>query len=75
MHDLRHCCASLAINEGANVTVVQRLLGHESTAQALDRYGDFADDLDAIATAFDSAADALWTVPERDHIARARNRP
>jgi integrase len=28
LHDLRHTCASLAISAGANVKVVQRLLGH-----------------------------------------------
>jgi integrase len=27
-HDLRHTCASLAISAGANVKVVQRMLGH-----------------------------------------------
>jgi PE-PPE domain/Phage integrase family len=29
LHDLRHTCASLAISSGANVKVVQRLLGHK----------------------------------------------
>ena len=29
-HDLRHTCASLAISAGANVKVVQKLLGHKS---------------------------------------------
>lgn len=29
LHDLRHCCASLAIKSGANVKVVQKLLGHK----------------------------------------------
>jgi len=30
LHDLRHTCASLAISAGANVKVVQKLLGHKS---------------------------------------------
>ena len=30
LHDLRHTCASLAISPGANVKVVQRLLGHKT---------------------------------------------
>ena len=63
LHDLRHTCASLAIRSGANVKVVQRLLGHKSAVLTLDRYGHlFPDDLDAVATAFDTAADGLRTV-------------
>jgi Phage integrase family len=66
--DLRHTCASLAISAGANVKVVQRLLGHKTAVLTLDRYGHlFPDDLDAVATAFDavaqSAADQLRTWP------------
>jgi integrase len=57
LHDLRHTCASLAISAGANVKVVQRLLGHKTAVLTLDRYGHlFPDDLDAVATAFDAAA-------------------
>jgi integrase len=63
LHDLRHTCASLAISAGANVKVVQRLLGHKTAVLTLDRYGHlFPDDLDAVADAFDSAADALRTM-------------
>jgi integrase len=63
LHDLRHTCASLAISAGANVKVVQRLLGHKTATMTLDRYGHlFPDDLDAVADAFDSAADNLRTV-------------
>jgi integrase len=57
LHDLRHTCASLAISAGANVKVVQKLLGHKTAVLTLDRYGHlFPDDLDAVATAFDAAA-------------------
>lgn len=65
LHDLRHSCASLAIHAGANVKVVQRLLGHKSATLTLDRYGHlFPDDLDAVADAFDeAAADDLRTIP------------
>jgi integrase len=57
LHDLRHTCASLAISSGANVKVVQRLLGHKTAVLTLDRYGHlFPDDLDAVAEAFDAAA-------------------
>jgi integrase len=64
LHDMRHTCASLAIRSGANVKVVQKLLGHKTATLTLDRYGHlYPDDLDAVATAFDTAADALRTIP------------
>jgi hypothetical protein len=45
------------------VKVVQRLLGHKTAVLTLDRYGHlFPDDLDAVANAFDSAADDLRTI-------------
>ncbi|RUP30038.1 MAG: site-specific integrase, partial [Mycolicibacterium sp.] len=62
LHDLRHTCASLAISSGANVKVVQKLLGHKSAVLTLDKYGHlFPDDLDRVADAFDSAAYWLRT--------------
>jgi integrase len=39
VHDLRHTCASLAIAAGADVKVLQRMMGHASAALTLDRYG------------------------------------
>ena len=55
-HDLRHACASLAIKGGANVALLQNLLGHKTATLTLDRYGHlFPDDLDRIADAFDEA--------------------
>ena len=69
LHDLRHTCASLAISGGANVKVVQRLLGHKTATLTLDRYGHvFPDDLDAVADAFDSAADG--DLPSRRQLER-----
>ena len=74
LHDLRHTCASLAIRSGANVKVVQKLLGHKTAVLTLDRYGHlFPDDLDAVAIAFDSAADALRTVPVLKVVASTEN--
>jgi integrase len=71
---LRHSCASLAISAGANVKVVQRLLGHKTAVLTLDRYGHlFPDDLDAVATAFDTAADGLRTATALKPVAVARN--
>ncbi len=46
-HDLRHTAASLAISAGANVKVIQRMLGHKSAKVTLDTYAAlFPDDLD-----------------------------
>jgi hypothetical protein len=57
IHDLRDTCVSIAISAGANVKVVQKLLGHKTAVLTLDRYGHrFPDDLDAVAVAFDAAA-------------------
>jgi hypothetical protein len=53
----------LAISGRANVKVVQKLLGHKTAVLTLDRYGHlFPDDLDAVATACDSAADDLRAI-------------
>lgn len=63
-HELRHTCASLAISAGANIKVVQRLLGHKTAALTLDRYGHlYGEDLDAVADAFDAAAVPLRSQP------------
>lgn len=51
LHDLRHTCASLAFRSGANVKVVQKLLGHKIATLTLDRYGHlYPDDLRTIPT-------------------------
>jgi integrase len=55
-HALRHTAASLAIAAGANVKVVQTMLGHKSTTMTLDLYGHlFADQLDEVADAMDAS--------------------
>ena len=54
-HDLRHTCASLSIQAGANVKAIQTALGHSSAAMTLDTYADlFPDDLEAVAAALDA---------------------
>lgn len=59
-HDLRHTAASLAVQSGANVKAVQRMLGHESAALTLDVYSDLFDsDLDEVAARGDAAWRAL----------------
>ena len=73
-HDLRHTAASLAVQAGANVKAVQRMLGHASAAMTLDVYTSlFNDDLDAVADRLDAAAalaraDYLRTEAERDTV-------
>jgi integrase len=63
-HDLRHTAASLLVASGANVKVVQRMLGHASAAMTLDVYsGLFDDDLGALAERMDAAHDAHRTSP------------
>jgi integrase len=55
-HGLRHTTASLAISAGANVKVVQRMLGHATAAMTLDLYGHLLDDdLSGVAVALGKA--------------------
>lgn len=55
-HDLRHTAASIAVHSGANVKVVQRMLGHSSAAMTLDIYADlFSEDLDTLTLNVDAA--------------------
>jgi integrase len=60
-HALRHTAASLAISSGANVKVVQRMLGHASAAMTLDIYADlFDDDLTAVADKLSETVGKVW---------------
>lgn len=62
-HMLRHTAASLAIAAGADVKVVQTMLGHRSATMTLDLYGHLLGDrLDVVAEAMESArAHAMGT--------------
>lgn len=63
-HDLRHTCASLAISAGANVKVVQHILGHATAAMTLDLYGHLmSDDLAGVANALGKAIKAAQGEP------------
>ena len=63
-HELRHTAASLAIASGADVKVVQQMLGHKSATMTLDLYGHlFPDRLDEVADALDAAARAARVAP------------
>ena len=63
-HELRHTAASLAIASGADVKVIQQMLGHKSATMTLDLYGHlFPDRLDEVAEALDAAATAAGVYP------------
>jgi integrase len=71
-HGLRHTAASLAITSGADVKVVEQMLGHASATMTLDLYGhlygdrldEVADRMDALRTARGLPADFLRTKPQ-----------
>ena len=58
LHDFRHSCASLLINEGANIQVVARYLGHTKIEETLKTYSHlFISTLDEIVDVIDSKTD------------------
>ncbi len=66
-HALCHTAASLAIASGANVKVVQQMLGHKSATMMLHLYGHlFPDQLDEVADRLDAVARAV-VYPGRHH--------
>ena len=49
IHDFRHSCASLLINNGANITLVAKYLGHIKVDETLNTYSHmFINKLDDI---------------------------
>ena len=78
-HELRHTLRESGDRApGANVKVLQTLLGHKTATLTLDRYGHlFPDDLGRIADAFDAAAetaaDALRTIGPLKVVRSDRN--
>jgi len=49
LHDFRHSCASLLINNNANIAVVSQFLGHASIEETLDTYTHmFKDKLECV---------------------------
>jgi integrase len=68
-HQLRHTAASLAIAAGADVKVVQQMLGHASATMTLDTYGHLFDDrLDEVGDAMDRARDAARMRRQRANV-------
>jgi integrase len=69
-HELRHTAASLAIASGADIKVVQQMLGHSSATMTLDTYGHLFDDrLDEVSSALDRARKSV-DLPARRPPAR-----
>lgn len=58
IHDFRHSCASLLINNGANVTLVAKYLGHTKIEEILNTYSRmFSTALDSVVSVIDSLED------------------
>lgn len=58
IHDFRHSCASLLINNGANVTLVAKYLGHTKIEETLNTYSHmFSTALDSVVSVIDSLED------------------
>ncbi|MDT0329831.1 tyrosine-type recombinase/integrase [Nocardiopsis lambiniae] len=65
IHKLRHTAASLSISGGADVYVVQRMLGHAKPSMTLDTYGHlWPDRLDEVADVIDArrTEQVAWTL-------------
>jgi hypothetical protein len=70
-HELRHTAASLAIASGADIKVVQQMLGHSSATMTLDTCGHLFDDrLDEVSSALDRAGKSA-DLPARRAPARS----
>ncbi|MDD6272306.1 MAG: site-specific integrase, partial [bacterium] len=58
IHDFRHSCASLLINNGANVTLVAKYLGHTKIEETLNTYSHmFSTALDSVVSVIDNLED------------------
>lgn len=68
IHDFRHSCASLLINNGADITLVARYLGHSKIDETLNTYSHmFKNKLDNIIGLIDNLNDkAKETLIEED---------
>ncbi|WP_343038012.1 tyrosine-type recombinase/integrase [Arthrobacter wenxiniae] len=71
-HKLRHKAASAAIAAGADVKVVQQMLGHKDATETLNTYGHlWPDRLDEVSNALEAArAEALRNKATVLHVPR-----
>lgn len=66
-HTLRHTAGSLALQLGASVVTVQKLLGHRNATTTMNVYSHMLpDDFDNLAAAMDSAARTAATSAQAD---------
>lgn len=73
IHELRHTCASLAVQAGATVPVVAKMLGHDAR-ETLKTYADLFDrDLDDVALRLEKGARTAERSSRVVSIDRARN--
>ncbi|MFI7245450.1 tyrosine-type recombinase/integrase [Streptomyces qinglanensis] len=63
-HDLRHTCASLLHEQGADARMIMEVLGHSSIRVTMDVYTFVR--LDSQRSAFDRVGDALRDINEGD---------
>ncbi len=55
LHDFRHSCASLLINNGTNITIVARYLGHTKIDETLNTYSHlFTNAMDDVVNVIDN---------------------
>lgn len=66
-HDLRHTAASLAIAAGADVVVVQHMLGHKDATETLNTYSHlWPDRLDEVLTAMSKHRERALSAPPQE---------
>lgn len=58
IYDFRHSCASLLINNGANITLVAKYLGHTKIEETLNTYSHM------FSTVFDSVGSVIESLEE-----------
>lgn len=77
IHDLRHTCVALLVEQGAHPKAIQAHLGHSSITVTLDRYGHlFPDNLERLADRLEesfrkSLADSVRTADAQKVVALA----
>lgn len=65
LHDFRHSCASLLINNNANIAVVSQFLGHSSIEETLDTYTHmFKDKLNDAVNTINKLTSSMPTIVE-----------
>lgn len=68
-HKLRHTAASAAIGSGADVKVVQLMLGHKDATETLNTYGHlWPDRLDEVSASLEAAR--MTALAARGHVSR-----